>query len=1269
MPQPFRVKFDEDGKRCPKNIQQLRRLPECGIFDRDLLPLHPVNPPKPPPPDPDHPFRPYTPKGGPTMLNDRLIPDLPERPSPRFPPATGDLVGGATGEGSQYSAPRLPQDETNLGARGGLRVLRETPAGYDTVPTELQGGDALARPLQPLDYRNEEADRVIRSLDDVVGSAPRQTDVELADLLVGGEETAVEQAMREAMIETDVIPRPRRLPTGDPRDTEFGERPTERPAFRRFRRPARVSPPPRMMGAEAPARRRGVVSAPETEMTVLRQRPLATRYAGMRNVDAPLEPVGEERVALAGRKRRGDYFELEQGEEQYRARITRPTSQLQQRAEQLQRNIRLASESAKRMRLSLAEGARATAQDIRATAVRQFGQGYERVVTDTEGIRRAQMISGERPVGAGRPIPGDIEMGAIRSNIATTETGDITVRRPVTEDVTGLREIDLDFSPFEQVVDEPTVIGRARPKLSFSERLGAARASFKDVTPRAAAGATGAAGVGFLTGLGVSQLMGGTDYTHNKFANAAIVGGASGASGDVFARTASAIAQRTFSTSVADTAANTAAFTAMRAGSAVLRGGAEGLIVGAATAPLDLLLNNALMSSGQFSHATANITSSGVVGLGTTAAIGAVSLAAAPETLGLSLVVGGIATLGSIIFGGVSGAIQDQKEKDAREQAQKAQQHIRDTASARQQLIASLPANNYDFKLAYQNFLDKKSLGVNDSTWSSFRTFATTLFNRRPSNTPAPSPSGGAAASGDQKRLNDLFSKYITHDLIERVCTGGKDCSELRTRDTGPLTTDEIQFLDKQTAETWRPQADMQVEMSVQELSFTQKRIADAKKAMIDSWNRGQTLPQQMDSYTVQTAYLDPEWEDRFATAIKFDAQRRVIDAYARDQTKLEKMPPNIRRAALSDERDFATAMHAYYDDMEHAASQLEVTIPQLIELQKLEGDAQQTRYQQFQFDRIKTQTDVVESAGHLAKEQDTARAAGFYDLDQAFLETDPTDIEQWHPSDSQILQAHAAGMNLNQYVAYMHELAKGTAGDFKKLPTYTAEQLRQYGLEDRDHFFDELAMVYGEGAGRQMYDYDPETRTFTPKQGVHLLPNHNEASAFISRYTPAYLTKARKEYADMIHGLNERNQAQVDAYNSVLRQEISEYGVKYNQMVADQNAYLLMSGANPSQLLHYNADEVYMKNRLEYNPLSDALPDHERQVVGRTLVSAPNLPAAGESARYARTEAAAARYDLSVDQYHTLKHNIQSQDVTDPSPQRVAQEVADIKKIDVAPS
>ena len=465
-----------------------------------------------------------------------------------------------------------------------------------------------------------------------------------------------------------------------------------------------------------------------------------------------------------------------------------------------------------------------------------------------------------------------------------------------------------------------------------------------------------------------------------------------------------------------ETAAEDAAiFTATRAGTALLRGGAEGLGVGIVAAPLDLLLNDALVNAGM-SHAGANVTSSTVVGIGTTATIGAISLAAAPETLGLSLLVGGIATGVSALVGFFTGKAQDDKEKEEKRKQEAARQKVISTANARKQLLDTLIQHDYDFDKALAAYPNKGSLNMGDDTWSAFSTHAKQLFNPRPDNKPPPAPGGGGGhQSADQIRLNQLFSKYIQHDLIRQVCTGvGSSCDELRSRDTGALTPDEIKFLNEKTGNTWKPQADMQVTMSVQELTYTQQRIKNAQTSMVDLWNNRRKLPNQVDDYTRETAYLDPKFEDKFKNAIKLDAQQQVVNAYYDNQTKLEQLPPNIQTAAGYDPA-FKGLMDAFYTDMEDTASNLEVTIPQLIQLQGMTGEAQRDKYQEFQFDRVKTQQPVVEQAGELAQEQDAVRAAGFYDIDQAYLETDPTAIGNWHPSDSQIIQAPAAGMDLNQ--------------------------------------------------------------------------------------------------------------------------------------------------------------------------------------------------------------------------------------------------------------
>ena len=1242
MPNRFKVYFDEEGQRCPKNIQALRRLPECGVFDRNELKFIPANrpnppvPPKPVPPKPG-PFQPRR-MNLPPAFNGSNIPDIPEEPNPVFPTKPGMLIGGATGPGDQSSAARLPQDETTLLQGKGVRELSSsryqdyqristTPVHVQSAPVNIE----LAPLLSTTNPRNTTNDDVFQSLDDAFRSIPHVTTFT----------NVTKPGLYAQRASDDLRPRirPFRPPIADPRDTEFslpGEEqiPAKRPPPRKFKLPKKSPPLSAKARGKLPMYERvsrkfvgrpgySLLPTEEQELQELTQRNPQAREMGLRNVEEDIGivpsgaagpssaagPPDEDRSSpgflRAGRKRRGEYFELDQRDPDAPRMVAktgrgRVMSQLEQRGSRMKANIQFAANNAKRFRAGIVDtlrtGAEDRMQDIRAFTTRQFGQGYERIVSDD-----APSLQG---------MDGIEMMGNI---VNTSDTGDITVTQPITEEVTGLEDVPLDFSPFQEVEDEPTVIGRAAPKLSFSERINIARDSFSGISASEAGEMAGKTGAGLLFGMGVSALLGPNVKTGNQYINSILVGGTAGFAGDVGSRVTALLAQRAMikigntavsvgSQAALDSGVDAAAFASARLGTSILRGGAEGLGVGIAAAPLDLMLNNTFLNMGA-SHTAANIGSSSITGLGSTAVIGAISLAAAPETLGLSLAVGLFATGASVIASGLIGQAQDRAEAAARA---KAIDGINRTAVARKDLLSTLPAYNYNFNDALAAFKgDKVGLGIDSDTWSAFSRLANQLFTTRPSNNPAPSPGGTDTkpTDPDQQRLNNLYSKYIQHELISEVCSGvTTGCDELKSKDQGPLTDEEVAFLNDKTNNTWVTQANMQVMMSKQELGYTSQRIQQAQIALRDAWNQNQELPSQMDSYTRETAYLDPTFQSKFETAIKLDAQQRVIDAYYNNQTRFEALPPNIQTAAGYD-KNFKGVIDAFYASMDNTASQLEVTIPQLIELQSLTGEQQRSIYQAMQFDRIKTQSSVVADAQSLSVEQDQVRAAGFYDIDQAFMQTDPTAISSWHPTDSQILQAHAAGLNLNQYVAYMHQLALGQAGDYSRLPTYTEAQLRSSGLLDYSHLQDELQMA---GYRRDLYIYDPDTRTFTLNPNVPNLPDQDQISSFIPEYTPDYLERVNNDYVNMIHGLNEQNQASVDQYNTNLRRLLTTYGDQYNNMVAAQNEYLASHSGPVTQLLHFNVAQMFNQYSINYNPLENALPTSTGPIGGD--VTAPDL-------------------------------------------------------------
>jgi hypothetical protein len=857
-------------------------------------------------------------------------------------------------------------------------------------------------------------------------------------------------------------------------------------------------------------------------------------------------------------------------------------------------------------------------QQLSASRTRMFGQSYA-------GIREtATELRG-----------GSIELQQVPE-------GNINIRPPATEDVTGIRQGDLqaiDFDPLGAEYGE-SFIPATRPKLTYAQRLN--RARLGAVSREAGVGSVGATG-GILIGFGVAQLMGKAGVTNNYE-----IAAAAGAAGGAGARILTMAGSRALTRGAETAAVDAVTYSAIRGGTSILRGAAEGAFVGLALMPVDKMLNDNFVNHGK-THVYANLASGGIVG-GTAAAlttIGLVAAGAAPETLGASLVVGGIALGVTSAIGYFTGRDQDKKEEEIRK-AKKARDEMNSTNAARQKLLETLPDYDYNFDKALNAYADKDSLGIDNNTWDTFSSNTGSMFVAKPNNKPPPTPTSGDAPTGEQKKINDLFNQYITHELIGRVCTDDGGCEELKTHDQGELTPSEVKFLNDKTGSIWQGQADMQVEMSVQALQYTRQRIGAAQLEMLTAWNDQRRIENQLDPYVVETAYLDPTFKQRYDLAVKLDAEQDVVDAYQINQTRFEELPKNIRDMANMDP-DFDNMIHQYYKSMETTAGQLSVSVPQLIELQKLEGEAQKDKYQEFQFDDIKQDAVVVAQAQEIAKEEDQVREAGFYDIDQAFLETDPTAISTWHPSDSQILQAHSAGMNLQEYVEYMHQLAMGEAGDYTKLPKYTDEQLRASGLLDYSHFQDELQMA---NYRKDLYLYNPETRQFTLNPNVTNSAIPSTQQTFISRYTPRYLLQARQEYADMVHGLNEKNQNEVDNFNNNLMRELSSYGKHYDSIVSEINDERLYEGR--SDLLFYDVGNIYNQNRIEFSALSDKLSDapsvnviNQDEATGRQLGQQVSIKE---------------NYTLSDTQYRDVKLNLQSKNIMNPTQEQVKSSVQEVK-------
>jgi hypothetical protein len=1223
------VKFDDDGTQCKRDIEYLRRHPECGIPFIQDKPFKPDNP--------KHKFRPYDRNFNIDIL-DRAIPsdpNIPPVPPIGKPPKIGEAVGGPP-----YSNVYLPQDYTNRYDLAGRRILEDTPhgnsvdeylsakivnsfnkSGYGVLPiigNDTYSHETPARPTGPV------GEVQLEDFGAGVG-IPNEAPPPISQTRIMSDEELMELQIRNVRNKT-TLPKPRRpLPeipnselivldpqveeavviqqaerfvrTGRPEismreadqiadffiqknisrertmeilkknnlyDEEFELNlqkipdPNERASIRRLRA---------MRIIREQQRARGIRPIGEVELEdfgagvgIRNEAPPPTRQTRIRPLADPRNTEFTEQVRPRDTNLLPERLqEIDLREDtpltgaSARSRVEKAIDKV---AGKLPEELRSVYKSTQRNAEAFNENVRTRSleaiQRVRSTTTRVFGQRYSNIRETALELRG-----------------GDIELVA--------PEGNINIRPPATEEITGLRPGDLqalDFNPLGPDYQE-TFVGGTRPTLNYAERLQQTRfegnpLAYREVTTFATqTGVAGAGAVGgVLIGFGVGQLMqnAGVD---NKYAIAATAGGAGGAGARILTMAGSRALTRGGATAIVDTAATIA----IKAGTSLLRGAAEGAVIGLILMPVDEILNRAFINAGM-SHTGANITSGAIVGTSATAAttIGLAALGAAPETLGASLIVGGLALAATSIIGFFTGQDQDRREREAKEEAERVRIQLDSTSLARKKLLETLPNYGYDFNKALAAFNEKENLGIDDGTWNTFNKNSISLFVPRPSNNPPPTPTSGEPPSEEQRKINNLFSKYITHQLIREVCTGGSNCEELKRQDQGELTEDEENYLNDKTGSTWRGQANMQVEMSVQELNYTRQRMGDAQLEMLNAWNNEKRIANQLDPYIVETASLDPTFRQRYDLAIKLDAEQMVVDAYQTNQTKIDQLPKNVRDMANQDP-EFDNMIHKFYDSMETTAGQLAISVPQLIELQSLTGEEQKDKYQEFQFNNIKQDPTVVSEAQEIAREEDQVRESGFYDIDQAFLETDPTAITTWHPTDSQILQAHSAGMNLNEYVDYMHQLAKGEAGDYRKLSKYNDAELRASGLLDYSHFQDELQLG---GYRKDLYLYNEETREFTLNPNVTNSAIPSTQQTFISRYTPRYLLQASQEYADMIHGLNETNQSEIDNYNANLMRELSSYGKHYDRIVSDINNERLYQGR--SDLLFYDVGKILMK-------------------------------------------------------------------------------------------
>ena len=199
--------------------------------------------------------------------------------------------------------------------------------------------------------------------------------------------------------------------------------------------------------------------------------------------------------------------------------------------------------------------------------------------------------------------------------------------------------------------------------------------------------------------------------------------------------------------------------------------------------------------------------------------------------------------------------------------------------------------------------------------------------------------------------------------------------------------------------------------------------------------------------------------------------------------------------------------------------------------------------------------------------------------------------------------------MPLDEYVIYIHQLALGEAGDYSKLPNYTPEQELALKQADFKHFQDELVLGHYD---RNLYIQDAQGNIVI-NPNAPTLPNIDNMNEFITdTFEPAYLTQARHEYSNMVHNLNEHNQAEVDDYNADVRRQLSVFGANYDEMVEGQNDYIARHALSTTSLLVFDQSKYLSQYLLDYNPLKDTFPTAGSSgASGGTITTADGKPIA----------------------------------------------------------
>lgn len=745
---------------------------------------------------------------------------------------------------------------------------------------------------------------------------------------------------------------------------------------------------------------------------------------------------------------------------------------------------------------------------------------------------------------------------------------------------------------------------------------------FKEIMSNVSASELGQAALTSLVGMGVGALVAhlageSTVYTNiqNTYARGAAIGASAGAAG-VLPQVAARFASIALRGATAGLSLERALVSSAISSISEI---ATGAIIGAALVPLDMLFQDYLIRNG-FTHAGAGALSGATMGaIGVVAstgiAIGLESFAAgaltvgtlaAPATLGTSVIL----ALGTIAFsaiaGAVSGALMDKDQRIERNRIN----------VNRRWVVANLRDYNFDVIKTIQAFEIKHYGGLISDEESNFlfgdyetdmrpfiemlqETFEGRTFEH--SNNPAPE------LNKREKDIQALMARDVFVTLREIAQQEGElgIVAGIDAIGTQPLTPEEVKFMNENTNQTWFNDSYLTAEIQFSNMKFDQKKSSEAQPLIYKAWNDTKTL--DYDPELLKWARKDASFEARFTQARIYDSQQIIMSNFQAGGMGMDENLANIITMANTIDPlipvdntkppppTFRELFTNYTTQMTTQAATMNISVPQLLDLQVTPIERRERLYLQYQYNTLRTNTLTADELASI-RANDAQNISifnmGFYSRDDYILENStPEEYENWNPYDSQIYQANLSGMTLVQYMNYLHLLGQGEQGSFNNLPEYTPEAIANQRENDRIAFERQLALTGHTGefvyntTTKRFEVYQPESSN-RRQMSDQPMPMTMSAPPVRDPYLPRDYQDSTENFHTMTHGLNEQNQKAYDDYNLSLLSDLEDFRLLYDRQVRDYNDYQRLTGQR--NFLFFDIDAEYHQHRLTYNPISE---------------------------------------------------------------------------------